>query len=172
MNFLSVFPEKTKISDFRWKNADVTRTQSCVTCSTYFLDLLKLRYYRAKFCCFEICVTDFRERSLFASSTREQPRKGPSWLGLNLNVNYVREFKILSSIYPFFGSSFRGFLRRITFSFRLKKKLVDLFDAVYSFFQFYWCSDMSANCPWVRLFDNTDIAEMCSDRCWLILAMF
>ena len=121
MNFLSVFPEKTKISDFRWKNADVTRTQSCVTCSIYFLDLLKLRYYRAKFCCFGICVTDFRERSLFASSIREQPRKGPSWIGLNLNVNYVHEFKILSLIYPFFGSSFRGFLRRITFSFRLKK---------------------------------------------------
>ena len=135
MNFLSVFPEKTKISDFRWKNADVTRTKSCVTCSIYFLDLLKLRYYRAKFCRFGICETDFRERSLFASSIREQPRKGPSWIGLNLNVNYVHEFKILSLIYTFFESSFRGFLRRITFSFRLRKKLVDLFDAVYSFFQ-------------------------------------
>ena len=132
MNFLSVFPEKTKISDFRWKNADVTRTQSCVTCSIYFLDLLKLRYYRAKFCRF---VRQILGRGAFLPPPSEQPRKGPSWIGLNLNMNYVHEFKILSLIYTFFESSFMGFLRRITFSFRLRKKLVDLFNAVYSFFQ-------------------------------------
>ena len=66
MPFIPVFPEILKIADFRWKNADVSRTQRCVTWFMYFLDLLQVRYNCAKFHQCTICVTDFRERGPFA----------------------------------------------------------------------------------------------------------
>ena len=59
--------------------------RDCVTWFIYFLDLLYVRYNCAKFHHW-ICLTDFRERGLFAPpphlSIREQPRKCPSWIRL------------------------------------------------------------------------------------------
>ena len=61
------------------------KLKRCVTWFIYFLDPFWVRYNWAKFHHCRICVTDFRERRLFAppaSPIHEQPRKSPSWIGL------------------------------------------------------------------------------------------
>ena len=50
---------------------------------SYFLDLLWVRYNCARFHHCRICVTDFTKGAFFGPPLiREQPRKGPSWIGL------------------------------------------------------------------------------------------
>ena len=57
--------------------------RGCVAWFIYFLDLLWVRYKRAKFHYCRICVTYFREGGFFAlPAIHEQPWKGPSWIGL------------------------------------------------------------------------------------------
>ena len=68
-----------------------------VTWFIYFLDLLWGRYNCAKFHHWRICVTDFRERGLFAPPPiREQPRKSPTWIGLRILTIFRGKFYYLS----------------------------------------------------------------------------
>ena len=60
----SVFLDVRKVADFREKNADVSRTQGVCDVFIYFFNVLKVRYANFHYC--RICVTDFREGSLFA----------------------------------------------------------------------------------------------------------
>ena len=83
MQSISVFLDIAKFADFQWKNADVSRTQGCVTWFIYFLDLLRVRYNCANFHHCRICVTDLREGGPFwPPAIREQPRKSSSWIRL------------------------------------------------------------------------------------------
>ena len=50
-----------KFADFRWKNDDISRTQGVCHVIQIILDLLQVRYNSAKFHCYRICVTGFRE---------------------------------------------------------------------------------------------------------------
>ena len=45
-----------------------------------------------------ICVTDFREGGLFPGVIREQPQKGPSWIGLNTYAHNLVLVNILFTI--------------------------------------------------------------------------
>ena len=61
MQSISVFLDITKFADFRWKNADVSRTQwLCHVIDIFFGSSLG-KCYCAKFHHCRICVTDFRE---------------------------------------------------------------------------------------------------------------
>ena len=83
MQFLSVFLNVTKVTDFRWRNASFSKLKYCVTLFIYFLDFLYVRYNCAKFHHCRICVTDFREKGLFCSlRIREQSQKG--WIRLTI----------------------------------------------------------------------------------------
>ena len=55
--------------------------KGCLTWFNYILDLLYSSYNFAKFHHCWICITDFK-KGAFLPPTREQPRKGPSWIGL------------------------------------------------------------------------------------------
>ena len=86
----SVFLDIAKFADFRWKNADVSRTQGVCQVIHIFLYLLWGRYNCAKFHHCRICVTDFREGVPFCPPPppiREQRRKSPSWIGLRLHLH-------------------------------------------------------------------------------------
>ena len=82
MQFLSVFPNKTKIDDFYLRNADVSRPQGLCHVIYIFLELLYARFKCAKSNHCGICVTDFRKRrgGLLGTSPSvcEQPLKAPS----------------------------------------------------------------------------------------------
>ena len=61
MQSISVFLEITKVTDFRCKIADVSRTQGvCHVNYILFLNLLYVKYDCPKF---ERCVKGFREKS-------------------------------------------------------------------------------------------------------------
>ena len=61
MQSISVFLDIAKFADFRWKNADVSRTQEvCHVISIFFGSSLG-RYNCAKFHQCKICVTDFKD---------------------------------------------------------------------------------------------------------------
>ena len=64
----------------------------CIKWFMCCLDLSWVKYNCVKFHQWRICVTDFREGDLFAPSIREQPRKGPSRIGLKLNMRWERDF--------------------------------------------------------------------------------
>ena len=79
MQSISVFVDIAEFADFRWKIADVSRTQWMCHVIYIFLDLLWLRYNCAKFHHCRIFVIDFREeRAFLPRPIREQPRKSPS----------------------------------------------------------------------------------------------
>ena len=78
MKSTSVFLDITKVADFLWKNADVTRIQGMSHVICMILD-----HKSAKFRHCSICMTDFKEGDLLATPICEHPRKGPSWTGLN-----------------------------------------------------------------------------------------
>ena len=61
MQSLSVFLDITKVHDFRWKNANVSRTHGVCHMIYIFLDLLYVRCNCAKFYHSRICATDFKE---------------------------------------------------------------------------------------------------------------
>ena len=80
----------SKICWFPVKNADVSRTQGCVTWFTDFLYLLWIRYNYAKFNCYWRCVTDFREGDLFAKPRPPHPWAAPK----RPNLNRVKALKV------------------------------------------------------------------------------
>ena len=61
--------------------------KKCVTWFIYSFGLLWVRYNCAKFHHCRMCGTDLKRESLFDPSIREQPRKGPSWIGLKMIHN-------------------------------------------------------------------------------------
>ena len=74
--------------------------EGCVTWFMYFLDLLYLRYKCDKFNNCRIIVNDCREGRIFRPPfIREQPRKDPSWTGLNC----LLEKKFFSWRFAFFA---------------------------------------------------------------------
>ena len=81
MQSLSVFLDIAKTHDFRWKNANASRTQGVCQMIYIFLDLLYVRYNCAKFYHSRICVTDFKEAGdegeRFGSPYLWAARKGP-----------------------------------------------------------------------------------------------
>ena len=68
MQSIPVFPDVTKIADFQWKNADVSRTQGvCHVTFVFFWSPLG-KYNCAKFHQCRACVTDFREGGPFCTT--------------------------------------------------------------------------------------------------------
>ena len=58
--------------------------KGCVTWFIHFLDLPYVRYNCAKFHRYRICVVDFREGGPKSPPPiHKQPKKSPSWIGLN-----------------------------------------------------------------------------------------
>ena len=80
MQSISLFLD---ITNFRGKNADISRTQKVCHVSCMFLDVLQVSYNCAKFNDCRICVSDFREGTFPPSTIREQPQKRLSLICLN-----------------------------------------------------------------------------------------
>ena len=82
---ISVFLDITKLADFRWKNAYVSKIQGVCHVTYIFFDFCQVRYNCVTFHHCRICVTDFREEGIFAHPHPlicEQSKKGPSWIRL------------------------------------------------------------------------------------------
>ena len=82
MQSISVFLDITKIAVFRWKNADLSRTQAVFhVIYKFFRSYLGKRFHYCR-----IFVTEFRfgwgGGAFWHSSIHEQPQKGPFWIGL------------------------------------------------------------------------------------------
>ena len=81
MQSTSVFLDITKIAVFRWKNADLSRTQAVFhVIYKFFRSYLGKRFHYCR-----IFVTEFRfggGGAFWHSSIHEQPQKGPFWIGL------------------------------------------------------------------------------------------
>ena len=60
MLLLSVFPDITKIGDFWWEIADVSRIQEIRHVIHAFLDFFQVRYNFAKFHHCSVCPKKFR----------------------------------------------------------------------------------------------------------------
>ena len=78
MTSILVFPDLTKIHDFRWKNANVTRNQEVCHVIYAFLKSSLRMYNCAKFHQCRICMTDFREGEPFcrpSSHLWEAPKR-------------------------------------------------------------------------------------------------
>ena len=63
-----VFLDLAKFAEFRWKNADVSRTQGVCHLIHIFFGSSLGKYNCSKFNHWRICVTDFKEAAFLASS--------------------------------------------------------------------------------------------------------
>ena len=89
MQSISVFLNIAKFADFRWKNADVSRTQG-VWHDSYMFWIFFWQGITVPSFIIVGCVTDFRDGGPFCPPPiREQPQKSPSWIGLTTSSNIV-----------------------------------------------------------------------------------
>ena len=87
MESISLFLDITKVDDFLWKNADISKTQRSVLGDLYiFFGSFLVRYNCVKFHHCRICVTAFREGAFLAIPIRERQLIWPSWIGLTAAI--------------------------------------------------------------------------------------
>ena len=74
---ISAFLVITKVADFRWRNADVRRTQRVCNMIYILLEDYLGEYNCVKFLHFRICVTEFKEEGLYhpPSLQRTTPKR-------------------------------------------------------------------------------------------------
>ena len=89
MQSISTFLDITKIADFPWKSADVSRTQELCHMIYMFFGSSLGKVYLCQVSSLQDMCDRFREGGLSASPIREQLQKGSSWIGLNQNFFWV-----------------------------------------------------------------------------------
>ena len=80
MQSISVFLGITKFADFRWKNADVSRTQGVCHVIHIFFECSLGKVKLPSFIIVGYLWQILGRGDLFGPSIREQPRKCPSWI--------------------------------------------------------------------------------------------
>ena len=111
MKFISVSLDLTKLLIFIEKMLMSAELKRCVTWFIYFLDFLKVKHNCTKFHHCRIWATDFREVDFLLPLIREQPRKGPSWIGL-IGIKFflyqIRDLSNLCQVWSLFWHIFNG----------------------------------------------------------------
>ena len=132
MQSISIFFNIAKYTGFRWKNADVSRTQRMYHVTHIFLGPSLGKVQLCQFSSFRVCVTNFREGVFLVP----HPWADPKWPGLDgcglrergenylLFCSLTNEWKIVSfrvTTFPLFFS--RPFLVKLPF--------LETFSAIY-----------------------------------------